>query len=55
MKRHRLVQINVFFKKTRFTLSKSIYFHFKKQANQMLAFFQSREGNSPIWQEYFAM
>ena len=29
MKRQSLVQINMFFKKTKFTLLKSIYFHIK--------------------------
>ena len=35
-KRHSLVQVSVFFKKTVFTLLKSIYFYFKAPTKEML-------------------
>ena len=47
----RLVQINVFLKKTKFTLLKSIYFHFMTSTKQMLVFFQTRLGKILIWQK----
>ena len=50
MKRHSLVQISMFFKKTNFTLSKSIYFHFKMPPKSMVVIFRTRMGRSLIWQ-----
>ena len=35
---HNKVQISVLFKKTEFTLSKSIYFHFKTPTKQEIVF-----------------
>ena len=37
--RHNQVQIRLFFKKTRLTLLKYIYFHFKTATKQMIMFF----------------
>ena len=42
MNRHSLVQISLFFKKTKFTHLKSIYFHFKKPS--ILVFFEQNWG-----------
>ena len=37
-KRHSLELISVYFKKTKFTLLKSVYFHFKTPTKQMLVY-----------------
>ena len=47
----RLAQINVLLKKTKFTLLKSIYFHFMTSTKQMLVFFRTRLGKILIWQK----
>ena len=38
MKHHSMVKISMFFKKTKFTLLKSIYFQFKAPTKQMPGF-----------------
>ena len=38
--KHHMVQISVFFKKTKFTALNSIYFYFKTLAKRMLVFFE---------------
>ena len=40
--KHQLVEIRVLFKKTKISLSKSIYFNFKILTKQMLGFFGTR-------------
>ena len=45
------VQIREFFKKTKFTLLISIYFHFKTPTKQMLVFFRARLSKRLIWQK----
>ena len=47
-----LVQISVFFKKKKISLIKSIYFHFKTQAKQILVCFQKSLGKSLVWQTF---
>ena len=44
-----MVQISVLFKKTKFTLLKPIYFHFKTLAKNMLVFCLTRLGESLPW------
>ena len=39
--RQNLLQISVFFKKTKFARLKSIYFHFKTSIRQMLVLFKT--------------
>ena len=51
---HNKVQISVLFKKTKLTLSKSIYFHFKTPAKQKIVFPQTRLGKSLNWQKFSA-
>ena len=43
-KRHSTVQGSVFFKKTIFTLLKSIYFYFKTPTKEMLVFLEEGWG-----------
>ena len=46
---HSLVQLSVFFKKTKNTPSIRIYFRFKTATKEMLVFFQKRLEKSLIW------
>ena len=45
IKRHRLVQIGVFFQEKK-SLLQCIYFHFKTAIKQVLVLFQSKAGKS---------
>ena len=49
-KRHSLVQINLVFKKTKFTLLKSFFFILKHQTNKSW-YFRTGLGKSLIWWE----
>ena len=53
MKRHSLVQIRLFFKKTKFLLSKSISFNFKTPNKQMLALFSNKTVENFSFAEIF--
>lgn len=55
MKHHSLVQISLFFKKTKFALLKSNYFHFKTPNTQKSVFFKTKPGKSLIWQRGSAL
>ena len=50
-----MLQISVFFKKTKFTLLKFIYFHYKTPPKQILVFFQIILGKSLIWEKSSGM
>ena len=56
MKCHNLVQfflkISLFFRKTKFTILKFIYFHFETLNKQMMVFFHKRLGKTLIWQKF---
>ena len=51
IKRRSLVQVSVFFKKTEFSIIKSIYFHFETQTKQILVCFKKILGKSLVWQK----
>ena len=53
MKRQSLVQIRLFFKKTKFPLSKSISFNFKTPNKQMLALFSNKTVENFSFAEIF--
>ena len=44
-----MVQINVFFRKTKFTLSESIYFCYKTPTKQIIVFLRTRPRKKLIW------
>ena len=48
MKCHSLVQISLFFKKTKLTLLKSIHLHFKTPTKQMLGIFKQNWEKSDL-------
>ena len=50
-KHHSLVQISVFFKKTKFKPLKSINFHFKTPTKQILVIFRTKQGKSLFLQK----
>ena len=49
------MQISVFFKKTKFTSLKSINFHFKMPAKQILVIFQTKQGKILTWPKSSAL